>query len=105
MNIKATRLQAWAPARVGRRPPLPPSKTKKKFWGSIGGLFATFLHMGAYLLRFSHFWGPFYYFLISWWGLLFGLAPPPLQKFLLAPMVARRVREHAPRKYFCVTAI
>ena len=42
--IKATRLQAWAPAggggaRVGRRPPL---ENKKKVFGYIGGLFAMF---------------------------------------------------------------
>ena len=56
MIIKATRLQAWAPAgggaRVGRRPP-PPSK--KRSFLSI---------LGAFLL-FFFIWGPFcYVFLI-----------------------------------------
>ena len=43
MNIKATRLQAWAPARVGRRPP--PLEHKKVFW---------------------LYWGPFCYFFFIW---------------------------------------
>ena len=63
MIIKVTRLQSWAPAgggeRVGRRPPPP---LKKMFFGYIGGLCATFSsYMGAFLLRFSHFWGPFHH--------------------------------------------
>ena len=75
MIIKATQLQTWAPAgggaRVGRRP-LPPSK-KRKFFGYIGGLYATFFsfwgpshHVGAFLLLFT-----------SWWKPFFGLARPP----------------------------
>ena len=62
MIIKATRLQAWAlagGARVGRRPPL--ENKKKLYWGSF---LLPFLHMGAFLLRFSHFWRPFCYFLL-----------------------------------------
>ena len=65
-----------------------------------------------FLLRFSHLWGPCHHvvaFLLlftSWWGLFFGLPPPPYENFCEAPMIARpRVREHAPGKIFCVTAI
>ena len=92
--------------RVGRRSPPPPRKYKKKFLGNVGAFLLLFLYMGAFLLRFSHFGGPFHHvgeFLLlftSWWGPFFGLAPPPLQKFLQAPMIARRVREHAPRNFF-----
>ena len=118
MNSKATRLQAWAPARVGRRPP--PSKIKK-IWALLGAFLLHFLHMGPFCYFFV-IWGPFATFFLflgasspyvgaflllftSWWGPLFGLAPPPLRKFLRASMIARRVREHAPRKKICVTAI
>ena len=54
------------------------------FFSSFGGLFATF-----YFMVEAFFWA----------------CPPPLRKFLRAPMIARRVREHAPGKFFCVTAI
>ena len=48
MVIKATRLQAWAPARVGRRPP-PPLKLKKKvFWLYWGPFCYVFHHVGAF---------------------------------------------------------
>ena len=62
MIIKATRLQAWAPAEEGGKSrPSPPHK-KKVFFSYIGGLFATFSsYMGAFLLPFSHFWGPFHH--------------------------------------------
>ena len=61
MIIKATRLQAWASARVGRRtPPPPPSKIKKCFLVILGAFLLLFLYMGALLLRFSHIWGPFH---------------------------------------------
>ena len=103
MIIKATRLQAGRGARVGRRPP---KKNKKKFFGYIWGLFATFSSYGAFFLFFSFLWafspcrGLFatFHFMV---GFFLGLAPPrPLRKFLRAPMIARRVREHAPRKFF-----
>ena len=114
MIIKATQLQEWAPAgggaKVDRRPP--PPLEKKNFLGYIGDLFATFFYMGAFLLRFSHFGGLFtmhvgaffatFYFMVE---AFFGLAPPPIRKILRAPMIARRVREHAPRTFFCVTTI
>ena len=48
------------------------------FFSNFGGLFATF------------------YFMVE---AFFGLAPP-LRKFLRAPMIARRVREHAPGNFF-----
>ena len=83
-------------ARVGRRPPPPSQKYKKYFWAILG----------AFLLHFSHFgglftmWGPFRYFLLHGGGLFLGLPPSPLPKFLWVPMIARRVREHAPRNFF-----
>ena len=79
--------------------PPPPRKYKKIFLGYIGGLFATFFsfwrpfhHVGAFSLLFT-----------SWWRPFLGLPPPT--KISAAPMIARGVREHAPRKFFCVTAI
>ena len=75
-------------ARVGRRPP-PPLENKKSFFGYIGGLFATFLHMGGLLAKFFSFLGAFsqcgglfatFHFMV---GAFFVLAPalPPLRKF------------------------
>ena len=109
MIIKATRLQAWAPAggggaRVGCSPP--PLENKIKFfwlyWGPfcyfffIWGPFCyVFLILGGLFTM----WGPFCYFLLIGGGLLWACPPPP-QKFLRAPMIARRVRVHAPRNFF-----
>ena len=111
--IKTTRLQAWAPAggggaRVGRRPP--PLQKKYKNFALLWAFLLLFLHMKAFLLRFSHFWGPFHHvgaflLLLLHGGDLFWACPSTLRKFLWAPMIARRVREHAPGKYFCVAAI
>ena len=105
-------IKAKSRARVGRRPQPPPPRRHYKIIGYIGGLFATYSsYMGASLLRFSHFWGhfhhggPFYYFLLHGGGLFWACPPPPPRKFLRALMIARRVREHAPRKFFCVTAV
>ena len=94
----------WGARRGGggkSRPSPPPPFEKRKFFGYIVGLFATFFsfwrpfhHVGTFLLLFT-----------SWWRPFLGLPPPPLRKFLQAPMIARRVREHARRKFFCVTAI
>ena len=103
MIIKATRLQAWAPTAGGgggksRPSPHPPSKMKTFFWLYWGPfcyfffIWEPFHHVGAFFLLFT-----------SWWGPFFELAP--LRKFLRAPMIARTVREHAPRKFFCVTTI
>ena len=105
MIIKATRLQAWAPAGGGGKSrPSPP--LEKKFFGYIGGLLATFFFIwGPFCYVFLIFgglftmWGPFCYFLLHGGGLFRGV-PLPLRKFLRAPMIARRVREHAPRKFF-----
>ena len=102
--IKATRLQAWAPAgggaRVGRRPP-PPSKIRKKFLAILG----------AFLLRFSHFGGPFHhvgafcYFLL--YGGFFGGAcrPPTHNKMSVGAHDCKEgLRAFSP-DIFCVTAI
>ena len=97
------RLQAWAPqgggSRVDRRPP-PPSK--RKFFGYIEGLFATFsLYIGAFMLVFFFIFGCLFTMgglFTLWWEPFLGL--PPLRKFLRAPMIAKRVREHVPRKFF-----
>ena len=69
----------------------------------LGGLFAmwgpfcyVFLILGGLFAM----WGPFCYFLLHGGSLCWGL-PPPLRKFLRAPMIARRFREHAPRKFLC----
>ena len=93
--IKATRLQAWAPAgggaTVGRRPP-----SKKKFLSILGAFLLLFLHIGAFCYVFLIFrglftmWGPFCYFL-----LFLGLPPPT--KISAGAHDLRRVQEHAPR--------
>ena len=88
MVIKATRLQAWAPAgggaRVGRRPPPPPSSIFLYFFCYIGGLFATFSSYVGLFATFFSFFGTFspcgglfatFYFMV---GAFFGLSPPPL---------------------------
>ena len=71
MIIKATRLQAWALARVGRRPP--PLTKIKKFFCYIGGLFATFSSYGCLFTM----WGLFCYFLLYGGGLFWPCPPPP----------------------------
>ena len=80
MIIKATRLQAWAPAGGGgkSRPSPPPSK--KFLFGYIGGLFATFSSYGGLFATFLSFWVPFGYFLFHGVGLFLGLPPPPHTK-------------------------
>ena len=89
-------------AKVGRRPP-PPLENKKKFFWLYWGPFCYFFFI----------WGPFcyvflifgslfatFYFMV---GAFFGASPPPLRKFLRAPMIARRVRKHAcsPEIFMC----
>ena len=105
--IKATRLQAWAPAggggaRVGRPPPL---KNKNKvfwlYWGPFCYFFficGPFCYVFLILGAFSPWGGLFatFYFMV---GAFFWACPPLLRKFLRVPMIARRVREHAPRKF------
>ena len=110
MIIEATRLQH---GRGGKsRPSPPPGDTIKKIslyrvpfcylFFIYGGLSATFF---SFLGTFSP-WGAFLLFLLHGGGLFLGFAHPlPPRKFLRAPMIARRVRQHAPRKFFCVTAI
>ena len=100
------------------RPSPPPRENKKKFFGYI------YIYLGPFCYFFFT-WVPFCYFFFIWglfcyvflifgglftmWGsfcyfLLHGGSflgfPTPLRKFLRAPMIARRVREHAPRKFF-----
>ena len=80
------RLQAWAPAgggggaRVSRHPP---PLEKKKLFGYIGGLFATFSLYGALFATFFSFLGAFspcgnlfatFYFMV---GAFLGACPPP----------------------------
>ena len=103
--IKATRLQAWAlaggGARVGRRPP-PLENKNIIFLAILGAFLLLFLHIEAFLLRFSHFVGLFatFYFMVE--AFLWACPPPSLRKFLRAPMIARRVREHAsPEIFWC----
>ena len=115
MIIKATRLQAWAPADWGSggksRPSPPPFDNKKKFFcyigqcffatfSSYGGLFATFF---SFLRAFSPCGGLFatFFFMV---GVFFWACPPSLQKFLLAPMIVRGFESILP-EIFCVTAI
>ena len=85
MIIKAMRLQAWAPAGGGGGKSKPSAPLKKRTF------LLLFLHMGPFLLRFSHFWGPFHLvgaFLLlftSWWGPFWGRAPPPYENFCGLP--------------------
>ena len=83
MIIKATRLQAGG-ARVGRRPLPPPQK--KRFFGYIWGLFATFSSYGGLFAMFFSFLGAFspcgglfatFYFMV---GVFFWACPQPPAK-------------------------
>ena len=75
--IKATRLQAWAPAggaRVGHRHPPPP---RKKFFGLYWVPFCYFFFIwGPFCYVFLIF-GAFWLLFISWCRPFFGLPPPP----------------------------
>ena len=94
----------------GKSKPSPPPPSKKKFFGNIGGFFATFSLYGALFATFFSFLGAFspcgslfatFYFMVgAFLGAFLRACPPPLRKFLRAPMIARRVREHAPRNFF-----
>ena len=76
MIIKATRLQAWAPAggraRVGHRPP----PSKNFFGAKLEAFLLLFLHMEAFLLRFLIL-GAFWLLFISWCRLFWACTPPP----------------------------
>ena len=107
MNIKATRLQAWAPARVGRRPPPLLEKKFGLYWGPfcyfffIWGPFCyVFLIFGGLFTM----WGPFCYFLLHGGGLFLGLPPPPTKISAGAHDCKEGSRACSP-KIFCVTAI
>ena len=87
-----------------RPAPLPPlSKIKKKFFWLYCGPFCYFFFIwGPFCYVFLIFGGLFatFYFMV---GAFFGACPPPLRKFLWAPMIARRVRKHAcsPEIFLC----
>ena len=109
MFIKATRLQAWAPAVGGSKSrPSPPSK--KSSLAILGAFWLLFLYMGPFLLRFSHFWGPFHhvgaFFLLftSWWGPFLGRAPPPTKISAGSHDCKEGSRACSP-EIFCVTTI
>ena len=110
MIIKATRLQAWAPAggggggaRLGR---CHPPENKKKILGYVGALLLLFLHMGAFLLRFSHFVGLFtigglsaiFYFMVK---AFFGLTPPPTKISASAHDCKEGSRACSPEIFLC----
>ena len=81
VNIKATRLQGWAPARVGRRsPPLENKNVFGRYWGPFCYFFFIWRPFFYVLLIFGGLfimWGPFCYFLLYGGGLFLGLPPPP----------------------------
>ena len=112
MIIKATRLQAWAPAGGGgeQEQAVPPPPLEKKFFGYIGGVLATFSLYGALFVTFSHFWGPFHhvgaFFLLftSWWGPFLGRATPPTKISAGSHDCKEGSRACFP-KIFCVTTI
>ena len=100
------RPQGGGGARVGRRPP--PFENEKKVFGLYWGPFCYFFFIrGPFCYVFLIFgglftitmWGHFCYFLLHGGGLFLGLPPPPTK--MLAPMIARMVREHAPGIFLC----
>ena len=113
MIIKATRLQAWAPAEggggaiVGRPPPL---EKKRSSLAILRVFLLLFLHMGPFLQRFSHFWVPFHHvgaFLLlftSWWRPFLGRAPTPTKISAGSHDCKEGSRACSP-KILCVTTI
>ena len=90
----------------GKNRPSPPPSKKKVLWLYWGPFCYFFFICGPFLATYFSFSGAFspcgglfatFYFMVR---AFFGACPPPLQKFLLAPMIARSVREHTPRKFF-----
>ena len=85
MVIKATRLQAWAPAGGGgkSRPSSspPPSNFLNFFFCYIGGYFffiwGPFCYIFLIFGDFFTMWGPFRYFLLHGGGLFWAWPPPP----------------------------
>ena len=102
MIIKATRLQAWAPAGGGggKSRPSPPPPSKKIFWAILGAFLLLFLHMGAFLLLFFSFWVPFGYFLFHGVG-FFGLASSPYENFTAAHDCKEGSRACSPEIFLC----
>ena len=109
--IKATRLQAWTPTGGGgARAGHPPPPSKKSSLAILGAFWLLFLHMGPFLLRFSHFWGPFHHvgaFLLlftSWWGPFLGRATPPT-KISAGSHDCKEGSRACYLEIFCVTTI
>ena len=90
------------------RPSPPPPQKKLKNWGLYWGPFCYFFfiwgpscYVFLILGAFSPCGGLFatFYFMVE--AFIWACPPPPaLRKFLRAPMIARRVREHAPGENF-----
>ena len=100
MIIKTTRLQAWASAGGGGKSrPSPPPPLEKIFGGLYWGPFCYFFFVRGPFCYVFLILGAFRLLFISWCRPFLGL-PPPLRKFLPTPMIARRVREHAPPQIF-----
>ena len=74
------RLQAWANAGGGGKSKPSPPPLEKKFFGYIGGLFATFSSYGALFATFLGAFSPCgslfatFYFMV---GAFLGACPPP----------------------------
>ena len=102
MIIKATRLQAWAPAgggggaRVGHRPP--PSKN---FWGLYWGPFCYFFLLWGPFCYVFVILGAFWLLFISWCRPFFGLAPPPYENFCGRHDCKEGSRACSPEIFWC----
>ena len=109
MIIKAMRLQAWAPAGGwGKSKPSPPPLEKKKFFGYIRGLFATFSLYGALFATFlgafspcGSLFAPFYFMV----GAFLGACPPPYENFCGLPHDCKEGSRACSPEFFCVTTI
>ena len=121
MIIKATQLQAWAPAGGGgksRPSPPPPQKNIKNwlYWGP----FCYFFFIWGPFCYFFFIWGPFcFVFLIlgafslcgclllftSWWEPFWAYPSPPPKKISAGAHDCKEGSRACSRKFFCVTAI
>ena len=102
MIIKATRLQAWAPAggrgwaRVGRRPP----PHRKLFFWLYWGPFCYFFFIWELFCYVFLIMGAFWLLFISWCRPFFGLAPPPTKTSAGAHDCKEGSRACSPRNFF-----